>query len=66
MFNNQNLVDVSESSTAKYVTQVMDILFTKDELSNGYIIEGSSWSKREALDLSKIELLRGNFINLFL
>ena len=66
MFNNQNLVDVSESSTAKYVTQVIDILFTKDELSNGYIIEGSSWSKREALDLSKIELLRGNFINLFL
>ncbi|CAF0817570.1 unnamed protein product [Brachionus calyciflorus] len=61
MYNNKNLVDVSASSTAKYVTQVMDILFTKDELSNGYIIEGSSRSKREALDLSKIELLRDAF-----
>ena len=60
MYNDKNLVDVSASSTSKYVTQVMDILFTKDELSNGYIVEGNSRSKREPLEMSKIELLRGN------
>ena len=36
-------------------------MFTKEELANGYIIKGNSRSKRDALDIGKIELLRSKF-----
>ncbi|CAF1002202.1 unnamed protein product [Brachionus calyciflorus] len=45
MYNDKNLVDVSASSTVKYVTQCMEILFTKEQ----------------TLDITKIELLRDAF-----
>ena len=61
MYNGKNLVDISASNTTKYVTQIMDLMFTKEELANGYIIEGNSRSKRDALDIGKIELLRSKF-----
>ncbi|RNA38750.1 hypothetical protein BpHYR1_037104 [Brachionus plicatilis] len=61
IYNGKNLVDISASNTTKYVTQIMDLMFTKEELANGYIIEGNSRSKRDALDIGKIELLRDAF-----
>ena len=42
----------------KYVTAIMRILFTEEELKLGYIIEDKSTSKRTPLDLERIQLLK--------
>ena len=42
----------------KYTTKLMKILFTQEELEDGYIIEGKSSSKRKALDEERVELLK--------
>jgi hypothetical protein len=42
----------------KYVINVMNHLFTKKEIQEGYIIEGPSTSKSNKLDESRVELLK--------
>jgi hypothetical protein len=40
----------TEHQINKYVTKLMEILYTPEELRDGYIIEGKSSSKRTPLD----------------
>ena len=42
----------------KYTNTVLKTLFTKSELQNGYIIEGTSSSQKEALDINRINMLK--------
>jgi len=42
----------------KYVTAIMRILFTEEELKPGYITEDKSTSKRTPLDLERVQLLK--------
>jgi hypothetical protein len=59
MFENINLINFSAQSRKKYVTLLMEILFTQKERSEGYIIEGKSTSQRKPLDLARVKLLKG-------
>jgi hypothetical protein len=54
----KNLVTVHARKMNKYVTAIMRILFTEEELKLGYIIEDKSTSKRTPLDLERIQLLK--------
>jgi hypothetical protein len=50
----------TESQMNKYVTKLMDLLYTPDELKNGLIIETEKTSsKRQRLDLDKFNLIKG-------
>ena len=42
----KNLIDVHACSVSKYITKLMEILFTTEELKNGYIKADVSTSKR--------------------
>ena len=42
----------------KYVTRLMEILFTQEERNVGYIIEKGSNSKRTPLDENRIQILK--------
>ena len=59
LFQNQNLIDIHASSMSKYVTRLMEILFTSEERKVGYIIEEGSTSKRTALDENRVKILKG-------
>ena len=59
LFKGKNLLDVHTSSSSKYVTKLMEILFTKEELHVGYIKAEKSTSKREDLDNERVEILKG-------
>ena len=48
----------SESQINKYGNKLMEVLYTQEEMSIGYIIEGDTKSKREPLDLERYELLK--------
>jgi hypothetical protein len=53
------------SQPNKFITSIMRILFTQEELSNRAIIEDISktTSKRNPLDLDRVKLLKGKKIN---
>ena len=59
-----NLLSLNKSTEDKYVIYLMTVLFSVDELSNGWIIEdiGKNKSDREQLDPERVKLLRGIFI----
>ena len=59
-FQDKNLVDVVASSSNKFVSACMSILFTEKELSKGYIIDGPTTSNHEPLDLTRFQLLLGS------
>jgi len=59
IYKNKNLLDVHASSISKYVTKLMEILFTKDELFDGYIKAENSNSKRTDLDKDRVLILQG-------
>ena len=59
MYNDINLLTFAASSKEKYTNCLMEVLFTRDELLEGYIIEGPSSSKRKPLDLERVKLLKG-------
>jgi hypothetical protein len=65
MFGDKNLVDIVASNTNKFVTGCMSILYTDQELANGYIIDGPSTSSRVPLNLDKFQLLLGKSSILF-
>ena len=62
-FGNQNLVAIRASSTSKFVTKVMERMFTKEELARGYWKDENSKSRSQALDKTKIDLLQGKYSN---
>ncbi len=43
---------------SRYITALMDILFTEEELINGLIIENKSTSKKLPLDAARIAKLK--------
>lgn len=49
---------VDESGMNKWVCAVMRILFTRNELTEGYVWDEDSTSKFKRLDPEKIELLQ--------
>ncbi len=56
----------SESQMNKYVTKLMELVYTPEEMKNGLIIEGEkSNSKRERLDLNKFNLIKSKCKILF-
>jgi hypothetical protein len=61
IFNGKNLVNEYASQPNKFITSIMRILFTQEELCNGAIIEDISktTSKRNPLDLDRVKLLKG-------
>ncbi len=58
IYKDKNLVTVHARKMNKYVTAIMRILFTEEELKLGYIIEDKSTSKRTPLDLERVQLLK--------
>ena len=61
IFNGKNLVTEYASQPNKFITSIMRILFTQEELNNGAIIEdiNKTTSKRNPLDLNRVKLLKG-------
>jgi hypothetical protein len=50
----------TESQVNKYVTKLMEIVYTPEEMRNGLIIETDKTnSKRERLDLERFNLIKG-------
>jgi hypothetical protein len=43
----------------------MEVVYTQEELRDGYIIEGESSSKRTPLDLERYELIKSKYSYLF-
>jgi hypothetical protein len=61
MFNNTDLMKYSESQMNKYVCKLMNVVYTRDELKEGLIIEGEvTTSTRKRLDLAKFNLIKSN------
>ena len=50
MFNDRNLLDVENPYDVKYITNLMSILFTKNEMMNGLIKTKLSRSLKKDLD----------------
>ncbi len=44
----------------------MEVVYTPEELRDGYIIEGESSSKRTSIDLERYELIKSKYSYLFL
>ena len=62
LYNGKNLIRIPASQFNKYITALMEVLFSEDELAKGYIIEGKSTSERTPLDLDRVKLLKGKKI----
>ena len=61
MFNSTDLMKYSESQMNKYVCKLMNVVYTRDELKEGLIIEGEvTTSTRKRLDLAKFNLIKSN------
>ena len=61
MFNITDLMKYSESQMNKYVCKLMNVVYTRDELKEGLIIEGeATTSTRKRLDLAKFNLIKSN------
>ncbi|CAF1102891.1 unnamed protein product [Brachionus calyciflorus] len=58
VFNGINLLSITASSMSKYITTLMDRLYSKKELRKSYVIEGSSNSKRLPLDLERLKAIK--------
>jgi hypothetical protein len=59
MLKDKNLIKVPATQYNKYITQLMTILFSDEELKNGLIIDGKSIYKRIPLDPERVQLLKG-------
>jgi hypothetical protein len=49
---------LTENQLNKFVTKVMEVMYTRQEMQEGLVIEGPSTSKRNALDLDRFEILK--------
>ncbi|CAF0970294.1 unnamed protein product [Brachionus calyciflorus] len=58
VYNDIDLLTIDQSAFNKYVIAVMEALFTYDELSNGLIKSDNSKSKRQTLDIERVNILR--------
>jgi hypothetical protein len=52
----------TEHQINRYVTKLMAVFYTPEELRDGYIIEVESSSKRTLLDLERYELIKVNIV----
>jgi hypothetical protein len=59
MFETKNLLDTPATSRSKYVTALMEILFTKEERQTGIIADENSKSLKHKLDPERVSLLKG-------
>ena len=55
----------TENQLNNFVTKVMEVIYTRQEMQEGLIIEGPSTSKRNALDLDRFEILKSKLNFLF-
>jgi hypothetical protein len=55
----------TENQINKYVTKLIEVVYTPEELRDGYIIEGESSSKRTSLHLERYELIKSKYSYLF-
>ena len=64
MFGDRNLLSIAAPSKTKYITSLMEILFTTEERLTSIIIEPGkrSRSTRKALDNERVEHLKSNFL----
>ena len=59
MYNGTDLMKYSESQMNKYVCKLMSVVYTRDEMKEGLIIEGeATTSTRKRLDLDKFNLIK--------
>lgn len=66
IFRGKNLAAIPKNKKSQFTNGVLRVLFTKEELASGLIIEedDKSTSKRIALDLERVKLLKGKlFLN---
>jgi hypothetical protein len=66
MYNGLNLLDIWASQQNKYVTALMEALFTPEEMDKAYIKEGEHQSTRTNLDPERIKLLKRAYLHLCL
>ena len=64
MFNGRDLLNVENPYDVKYVTNILSILFTKEELKSGIIKTNLSRTTKSELDPIRVKLLKGFEINL--
>ena len=64
MFNGIDLMKYLGSKMNKYVTKLMEIVYTRDEMRDGLIIERESTSKRNPLDLERFDLIKSKLFSL--
>jgi hypothetical protein len=64
MSTSLNLLEIFASQQNKYVTALMEALFTAEEMNQGYIKEGEHLSTRANLDPERINLLKRMFPHL--
>ncbi len=57
IWENKNLLDYNASSFSKYTTLLMKVLFTEEEMAEGFLIEGASTSKKTPLDLERVDVI---------
>ena len=62
MYNGKNLLAIPEHLPNKYCNAVMKVLFTQEELNNGFIMEKKSKTKRTQLDPERIAILKSNLL----
>lgn len=60
MWNGKNMLDIAASSWNKYITSLMEILFSEEERTNGIIIlpGQTTKSKRYPLESERVEILK--------
>ncbi len=61
LFENKNLLEHHSTSFSKNITDLMPMLFTAKELSEGIIKTKNSTSTRKALDESRVSILKCNY-----
>ncbi len=66
MFGSKNLLDIPARHRSKFVTSLMEILFTVEERKTGIIAEETSKSLKNRLDPQRVALLKGKFNHLYI
>lgn len=54
-----DLLAINASADNKFITGVMNILFSKEQMANSYIHDHGSKSKKQNLDEKKVKILYG-------
>ncbi|CAF1067734.1 unnamed protein product [Brachionus calyciflorus] len=57
-YNDINLLDYGAPNIQKYISKLMDELYSEQEMGESYVIDGASTSKKKALDLERLLKIR--------